>query len=71
MSGGDGLMNTPLGRSKAMTRPNRSEDAKRAIEEQRTKALWFMYRNEQMEAAMMLGLTPGPALVSEWREYIE
>lgn len=61
---------TPLGRGKTLTQQSRSDEAKRAIEEQRVKALWFMYRTHQMEAAEMLGLSPAAALSPDWREHL-
>ena len=44
------------------------EKARKAREEERVKALWFMYRNNQMDIAEILGLSPTAALSPAWRE---
>lgn len=55
-------------RTRYLTQQQRDEKAKKAREEERIKALWFMYRNNQMDIAEILGLAPAAALSSTWRE---
>lgn len=51
-----------------MTQQQRDDKARKAREETRIKALWFMYRNNHMDIAEMLGLSPTAALSPTWRE---
>jgi len=44
------------------------EKVRKAREEERIKALWFMYRNNQMDIAEILGLSSAAALSPTWRE---
>lgn len=60
--------NSTSARSRYMTQQQRNEKARKAREEERVKALWFMYRNNQMDIAEILGLSPTAALSPAWRE---
>lgn len=55
-------------RSRYMTQQQRDDKARKMREETRIKALWFMYRNNHMDIAEMLGLSPTAALSPTWRE---
>lgn len=60
--------NSTSARSRYTTQQQRNEKARKAREEERVKALWFMYRNNQMDIAEILGLSPAAALSPAWRE---
>lgn len=53
-----------------MTQQQREDEARKAREEMRIKALWFMYRNNHMDIAEILGLSPTAALSPTWREML-
>lgn len=57
-------------RSHYMTQQQREDEARKAREESRIKALWFMYRNNHMDIAEILGLSPTAALSPTWREML-
>jgi len=54
--------------SRYTTQQQRDDKARKAREERRIKALWFLHRNGHMDIAEILGLSPTAALSPTWRE---